>query len=183
MDESGCSLWPTATSGDGESSGSRNLPGSSAHHGTSLTDAAVRGHLWPTPCADDTAMRSNPCAQGGTLLSTLAGNWPTPRARDHKGSGPLTERPDGRSRMDQLEFAAEHWTPSLRPVQPIQDGPISSPERRTLNPLFVEWLMGWPIGWTACAPAATASSHWWRLMRGALSQLCSPKEKTQGQLL
>jgi hypothetical protein len=39
--------WPTATAGDANSSGSRNLPGSNAHPGTSLTDKARE--CWPTP--------------------------------------------------------------------------------------------------------------------------------------
>jgi hypothetical protein len=50
--------WPTPTAGDSKSSGSRNLPGSSAHAGTSLTDAVVHGGgktprklLYPTPTA------------------------------------------------------------------------------------------------------------------------------------
>lgn len=34
--------WPTATAGDARSSGSRSLPGSKAHAGTSLTDATER---------------------------------------------------------------------------------------------------------------------------------------------
>ncbi len=37
--------WPTATAGDAKSAGSRNLPGSNAHPGTSLTDAVVRAPL------------------------------------------------------------------------------------------------------------------------------------------
>ena len=43
--------------------------------------------------------------------------------------------------------------------------------RRRLNPLFVGWLMGWPIGHALCACSATAFTHWQRHMRGALSQL------------
>jgi hypothetical protein len=63
-------------------------PGSKAHTGTSLTDAAVHGHatgqrdpashstsgrsreLWTTPCADDTGARKSKYAQGRTALST-----------------------------------------------------------------------------------------------------------------
>jgi len=52
--------------------------------------------------------------------------------------------------------------------------PFSVAGRRrapTLNPLFVEALMGWPIGWTGFASAATAWSPWLRRMRGELSRL------------
>jgi hypothetical protein len=31
--------------------------------------------------------------------------------------------------------------------------------RGTLNPLWVEWLMGWPIGWTGLEPLGTDKSH------------------------
>lgn len=37
-------------------------------------------------------------------------------------------------------------------------GEASSHVRRTLNPLFVEWLMGWPPGWTFLALMPPASS-------------------------
>jgi hypothetical protein len=48
--------WPTPQAGDGKSAGSRNLPGSAAHAGVSLTDAVIHGgsstpREWPTPCA------------------------------------------------------------------------------------------------------------------------------------
>ena len=47
--------------------------------------------------------------------------------------------------------------------------------RRTLNPAFVEALMGWPTGWTGFAFAATAWFHWLRPMRCELWQLnCWP---------
>ncbi len=40
-----------------------------------------------------------------------------------------------------------------------------------LNPLFTEWLMGWPIGWTDFAPVETAWCHWWRHMHFELFTL------------
>jgi DNA (cytosine-5)-methyltransferase 1 len=43
--------------------------------------------------------------------------------------------------------------------------------RRRLNPLFVGWLMGWPIGHALCACSATEFTLWQQLMRGALSHL------------
>ena len=30
-----------------------------------------------------------------------------------------------------------------------------------LNPNWVEWLMGWPVGWTDCAASATAKFRQW----------------------
>ena len=29
-----------------------------------------------------------------------------------------------------------------------------------LSPLWVEWLMGWPIGWTDCEPLETDKCRW-----------------------
>jgi hypothetical protein len=53
--------------------------------------------------------------------------------------------------------------PTLTP--PV--GAESLPGDRTLNPRFVEWLMGWPTGWTDCASAATGSFRWRRRLRSA----------------
>jgi hypothetical protein len=48
---------------------------------------------------------------------------------------------------------------------------LKARSRRRLNPLFVGWLMGWPIGHALCACSATEFIHWQQHMRGALSQL------------
>ena len=51
---------------------------------------------------------------------------------------------------------------------------------RTLNPAFVEALMGWPIGWTGFAFAATAWSLWLQRMRCELSRLnCWPMDEVE----
>lgn len=43
-----------------------------------------------------------------------------------------------------------------------------------LNPDWVEWLMAWPIGWSACEPLETAKFLWWQQsQRAALRELCS----------
>ena len=107
-------------------------------------------------------------------------HWPTPAARDHKGSNStehVTANGTGSMHMDQLPNFVEHAFRCSPRDQPTPGGPTSSPERRTLNPLFVEWLMGWPIGWTGSAPVETASSHWWQAMRGELSRLVSPPKQ------
>jgi len=48
---------------------------------------------------------------------------------------------------------------------------LKARSRRRLNPLFVGWLMGWPIGHALCVCSATEFTHWQQHMRGALSQL------------
>jgi hypothetical protein len=149
---------------------------------------------------------------GGTPpLPAQAAQWPTPAAQNWKGSSEASiTRTDGKSRMDILHYRAEQGF--TRPDPAItMDGarfsphaPISRPlwasmiashgrvvsrrilkgrSRRRLNPLFVGWLMGWPIGHALCACSATdlagslepwrspARTRWQQHMRGALSQL------------
>jgi site-specific DNA-cytosine methylase len=69
---------------------------------------------------------------------------------------------------------------SFHQVQPTYTvGGIPSKERRSLNPLFVEWLMGWPPGWTLLAwtdfaCSATELSAFKARMRSALLHLGLP---------
>lgn len=129
----------------------------------------------------------------------LASSWPTPAAQNVKGSseGSIT-RADGKSRMDILHYRAEQGfshpvpeTPRHGPTlsqlrriwRPLRDSLIASHGRATwrrlwngrakrrLNPLFVEWLMGWPPGHALCACSAMEFIHWQQHMRGALSAL------------
>jgi len=36
----------------------------------------------------------------------------------------------------------------------------------TPNPMWVEWLMGWPMGWTALEPLATDKFQLWLQLHG-----------------
>lgn len=137
---------------------------------------------------------------GGTPpLPAQAATWPTPAAQNVKGSsqGSVT-RADGKSRMDILHYRAEQGFTRPAPVtQPhgpkwSQLAPIlrrlrasliashgratwrrmmKTRHKRRLNPLFVEWLMGWPPGHALCVCSATEFIHWQRRMRGALSAM------------
>ena len=132
-------------------------------------------------------------------LPAQAAQWPTPAAQNWKGSSEASiTRADGKSRMDILHYRAEqgftHPDPAItrHGLQPSHHAPISRPlwasmiashgrvvsrrilkarARRRLNPLFVGWLMGWPIGHALCACSATEFTLWQQHMRGALSQL------------
>jgi len=64
--------------------------------------------------------------------------WPTPAARDFKG--PCWNTP-ARACLDHAVERGETKTKKY---------PQPSPDGGRLNPEFVEWLMGFPIGWTDC---------------------------------
>jgi hypothetical protein len=95
--------------------------------------------LWPTPNARD--WKDSGPKQGNRKSPNLgtAVHWPTPATRDYKGANGFeaTQRKisEGkRAQMGQLPNA----------VQQELGRPIGG----TLNPSWVEWLMGWPPGWT-----------------------------------
>ena len=133
----------------------------------------------------------------GTLIDQIL-NWPMASARDHKGSLPLeardqaanwptprvitgggesAERKKELGRMEagggDLQSSAENF-PSSRPVRTTSThGGASSKSTRRLNPRFVEWLMGWPAGWTEIGCSATELSRFKRRMRSCLYGLLS----------
>jgi hypothetical protein len=128
-------LWPTPTV-----CGNYNRKGASATSGDGLATAVQK---WPTPNAGDSKQTGNvanwerrqvdKAAQGINLqqsLTVAVNRRPTPTARIHKGGGNSMIRKDGKSRSDMLDWVVEYQT-GMR-----------------LNPMWVEWLMGWPLGWT-----------------------------------
>lgn len=125
---------------------------------------------WPTPQARD--HRSGEASQETAEKNARPLNeaalrwWPTPAA-ERDGNTPESHlaRKPGRTVVTNLDVMAECLSgPQLQTTAP--HGPPPSNERRTLNPRFVEWLMGFPIGWTDCAPSETESFRTWRRARG-----------------
>lgn len=108
-------------------------------------------------------------SQGGIGLAVQSGQWATPIARDWKdGTTTLDNTPvNGILGRQVLIFQPSPPDPA------IHDGPRSSSERKCLNPLFCEWLMGLPFGLSGFERAETELSHWLQLMRGCLSALRS----------
>jgi len=150
------------------------------------------GYLLPTPDASKRGPTKNydPKAksQSGRTLQTLAAcdplgkTWPTPCRRDYKGTNApegLT-RKDGKSRLDQLPNAVAYggtqtqqkWrTPQSRDWKgpcgraykgEAKDLPSQTQQAGQLNPSWVEWLMGWPIGWTDLKPLETDKFQQWQ---------------------
>ena len=88
--------------------------------------------MWPTPLSSD---YKNMDTANQMSLSTSVRMWPTPVARDHKGGYQGGRVRNGKVSWDSLDVAVQH----------------TDNQEKTggqLNPMFVEWLMGYPKGWT-----------------------------------
>lgn len=104
--------------------------------------------LWPTPRVSDISSGIRPNdgrnrigtngEKWGLNLSDAIKLWPTPTSRDHKDTGDCENVPEN--------------CLLGRVVHP-------SKEHGSLNPLWVEWLMGFPIGWTDCDVSVMQSCH------------------------
>lgn len=124
----------------------------------------IESGSWPTPDAGAWALGADPVRHrerqerlkakhkngngAGTPLAMavlMPDRWPTPTVAMYKGSSLNTmTRRTGASRLnDRLDYSVEH-------------GQI---ERGRLNPTWVEWLMGFPLGWTDLGPSETRSSR------------------------
>jgi hypothetical protein len=94
--------------------------------------------------------RSGASAKSGDGLATAVTQrtWPTATATAYKGWSPNHNRADT---DDRLDYSVERE--SFRPGQ-------QTPPMR-LNPEWVEWLMGWPIGHTGLKPLETGRYQEW----------------------
>lgn len=176
------SAWPTPTANDWKGSGPTLERKDGQMRGDRLDYATEQ--LWTTPSTGDGQ-------RGGTITENMSGTslvqqvntlWATPTSLSFGES-----HQPGNSRSYNLNMAhAEGIYSRLGPTK-SKDGEKSSPERRSLNPLFVEWLMGWPPGWTLLAwtdfgCSAMEFTHWRQAMRSALLSLGLPQEAPPAQL-
>jgi hypothetical protein len=128
----GSGLLPTPTAQDyGSNSGGRN-PGHKRH---SLQSLARKGLLYiPTPTAGDSSSSGsrnteNSKANPGTSLTDFV--------RSDGGQGRQVATPD-----------ANCWKGGIRKAQITDPTYGILPTGGQLNPTWVEWLMGFPTGWT-----------------------------------
>jgi DNA (cytosine-5)-methyltransferase 1 len=50
----------------------------------------------------------------------------------------------------------------------VADGGTSTPQKGQLNPSWVEWLMGWPIGWSVSGQLEMDKFPEWLNLHGRL---------------
>ena len=143
--ETGSGLWPTPTAMTG---GTGVAPShKEGKHGWN-TGAAVKDSLsenpvkmWPTPTIDSSTERTKKYSQGGTPLPMAVKMWPTARASDYKGA-PKNRHMGSETYRGNLSEAAR-----------------TSETDGQLNPTWVEWLMGFPLGHTELKHWVTRSSR------------------------
>lgn len=143
----------------------------------------IESSLWPTPIRGDAHLSSTPEAaqrreaEGKTTLSRRVQLWPTATTRDYKDrtAGACANVPVNglRGREIHRRKAAAMWpTAKAQPSGPDYartnrpdsggDDLATAVAREvggSLNPPWVEWLMGFPPGWTALKPSETPSSR------------------------
>ena len=155
------SKWPTPTASDHTGAGA----GPNKTGGPNLRTAVAQ---WPTPTVCGNYNRKGASKNSGTGLATAvaissttncldatdvptvkAKMYPTATATAYKGWSPNHNRADTNDRLD--------YTIEREGFQPGQKTP---PMR--LNPNWVEWLMGWPIGHTELKPLAMDRFREWR---------------------
>jgi hypothetical protein len=134
-------LWATPAASDGQRGGTIT----DKMTGQSLPQMVNTPDKWPTP-RSFSAMAATITPESAwndkrnPNLETIVGQrmWPSPKARDWK---------DGKT-----EGTSNRQSPDLGKV-------VVHPTSGQLNPTWVEWLMGWPLGWTDLKPLATDKCH------------------------
>ncbi len=160
----------------GRPNGPRNLNDEAALFSTPVAAAADRrndahpkgnltliGHAarhLPTPTAHDSkATGPSQMARKSPGLADMV-KFPTPTTRDTESRGPA----EANGNSPGLSFKVQYPTPRANKWGPPDSHGKVPEEFRggMLNPRWVEWLMGIPIGWTRLEPLETESYlQWW----------------------
>lgn len=132
-----------------------------------LTSESVSGSWVGTPTAS-MKVRSGTFSAGRTLNPAEMAMWPTPMATDGSHGGPNQRGSKG----DLMLSSAAHLFPTptatntkANHMRGADKGkPRESRNYGTtgqLNPEWVEWLMGWPRGWTDLGPMSPETFREW----------------------
>jgi hypothetical protein len=167
-------LWPTPETGLSPNGHGRRggKPGNGHQSGASL-EAMAR--MWPTPNASDGWLsemaetispearerqlrrgqeNGSRRARSGSLAKDVQ-RWPTPMARDHRTGQPGRVGDPTRHGGWNLNDWAARWPTPVASDAGTDRGSSAGWGLRDavgglLNPAWVEWLMGYPEGWTDC---------------------------------
>ena len=114
--------------------------------------------MWPTPRAGNPGSRPN--GKGGKILAEEVKLWPTPTSTERSGINPNTGKGAGLSKV--VAWPTPRVSDHGNPGEHGQGGQdLRTQVGGQLNPAWVEWLMGLPIGWTDLKPLAMESYQQW----------------------
>jgi len=101
--------------------------------------AIAQRKTWPTPTVQDSKNKGGPSQfkRNSIPLNAIVKMFPTPKAQNAKAPCPHGQGGPG---LQEAVFSEEKIVGQL-------------------NPMFVEWLMGFPINWTESESSATPSSR------------------------
>jgi len=180
-------FWPTPNVPNGGRSCAHvtDWRGKTAYHNGKKVQVGLEHavRVWPTPTVNGNYNRKGLSPQSGDGLATAVAKFPTPRAADgdHLGTRPtpttLRRKEAGQANLSEfvLETMRTFPTPTARDyrspgaaeraaerAQPLSE--VIGKEhgqQGQLNPEWVEWLMGWPRGWTALGPLNPQTFRGW----------------------
>ena len=149
-------LWPTPQAHDtgrtpeAHMEAKKNMPGGPPSKATSLSvmvKGAEKG-MWPTPTAQDAHNDAGPSQweRNSDPLNVAVKRWPTPTAGEWQMFSAPKSSPSGPdyARAGREESGGDDLATQVARGTPGQ-----------LNPTWVEWLMGFPLGWTDCERSET----------------------------
>lgn len=175
--------WPTPTANDWKGSGPTVMRSDGIMRGDRLDYATEI--FWSTPRASDGEKGGPGNSRSANLTMEYASSLPAP-AMPRAGAPSWTPILAAFRRyraMTDSSLRAEMRALIRRAIRAARRGerrPWTRPSfRRSLNPIFVADLMGWPDGWTRLASmnsgcSAMGFTRWRRHMRSALLRLGSP---------
>jgi len=135
---------------------------------------------YPTPCTIDSGSRFNLSSSPGASLRPTLGAmarfnlWPTPTVQMAQTSSLRQASADKELHRSMLKnrfpmclsTAIQGKSPLWTPPAKMCPTPLNAEVGGPLNPMWVEWLMGWPLGWTDLGPLAMDRFQQWCASHG-----------------
>lgn len=148
ISEKGSGYWRSPASSDGEGGIMEMREGKSGHYKLRDHVQEINKHQWPTPTKQDAENDDTPSQQRrNTPPLNVQAHYPTPRAQKIGG------------------YSSERFRPTLAQVANGGETTQQTPKMQ-LNPRWVEWLMGFPIGWVSLERLGTHRFQEWLELHG-----------------
>ena len=135
-------MWPTPTVG---------------HAQRGNHDEPVENYLQRVKDYEEGRAKGKP----GKSLGVAVRMWPTPRVSDTEG-GIVKDVQEKDGTFSRTNAKGVRWGVKLKDAVDH----VETPNGGSLNPTWVEWLMGWPIGWTDLKPLETDKFQVWLQQHG-----------------